>query len=111
MKVLSLVCRIVLFPVSLLLRMVAAFLLFMSEKCADRLHIFSLIMFLLTAAAYAQYFFGWPLVSVGVAAKGVLYFAVFTTIFAYLISPKGMPMLGIPLVEKLKELNDMIKNI
>ena len=109
MRVLSKLCRIVLYPISLILRIVAAFFTFLSEKCADRLHIFSSIMFVVALVAYIQYFFGWPIGYLG--DKRALYLAVFGSIFAYIISPKGLPLLGIPLAEKLNELNEMIKSI
>jgi len=66
-------------------------------------------MFLVASVAFIQFFFGWPIGYFG--DKRALYLAVFGSIFAYIISPKGLPLLGMPLAEKLNELDEMIKSI
>jgi hypothetical protein len=66
-------------------------------------------VFLVALGAYIQYFFGWP---IGYLRElRMLYIAVFTSLFAYMISPRGLPLLSMPMVEKLRELNNMIKSI
>jgi hypothetical protein len=72
-------------------------------------HIFSGFMFLGALAAYAQYFFGWPVGTAGNAPT--LQLAIFATVFAFLLSPGGLPTFTAWLVDKLDDLNCAIKSI
>ena len=101
--------KILLFPLSLLLTIFVAVSLFVVERCAIILNIISGIMFIATLAAYSQYLFGWPMGTAGDIAT--LQLAIFGTVFAFILSPYGLPTLAVWLLAKLDNLNDAIKSI
>jgi len=101
--------KIFLFPVSLILTIVVAFSMFLIEHCAMILNIFSGVLFFGALAAYLRYFFGWP---IGIAGEtSTLHLAIFATVFAFILSPSGLPLLMIWLVDRLDDLNIAIKSI
>ena len=101
--------KILLFPISLLLTVFVTVSFFLVERCAAILNIFSGIMFLAALAGYMQYFFGWPLGTAG--NPPTLQLAIFATVFAFILSPYGLPMLAVWLVDKLDNINCAIKSI
>ena len=109
MKIIRILFKILLFPLSLLLTIIVPVSMFLVERCAGILNIFSGIMFLGALAGYAQYLFGWPLGTAGNAPT--LQLAIFATVFAFLLSPYGLPMLAMWLVDKLDDLLCVIKSI
>lgn len=101
--------KILLFPISLLLTIVVAVSMFLVERCAGILNIFSGIVFLAALVGYSQYLFGWPF---GIAGNmPTLQLAIFGTVFAFLLSPFGLPTLAAWLLGKLDNLNCAIKSI
>jgi len=109
MKALRVFFKILLFPLSLLLTIFVAVSMFLIEHFAVIFNIFSGIMFFGALAGYAQYLFGWPIGSAGNTAT--LQLAVFGTVFAFILSPYGLPMLAMWLIDKLEGLNCAIKSI
>ena len=109
MKALRIFFRILLFPLSLILTIVVALSMFIVGRCAVILNIFSGIMFLGALAGYARYLFGWPMGTAGEPAT--LQFAIFATVFSFILSPYGLPRIAMWLVEKLDDLNCAIKSI
>ena len=109
MKALRIFFKILLFPVSLLLTIFVAVSMFLVERCAVILNIFAGITLLASLAGYAQYLFGWPLGHAG--ESSTLQLAIFGTVFAFLLSPYGLPLLVMKLVGKLDDLNCAIKSI
>ena len=101
--------KILLFPLSLLLSIFVAISAFLIGRLAVILNIFSGFMFLGALAAYAQYFFGWPVGTAGNAPT--LQLAIFATVFAFLLSPGGLPTFTAWLIDKLDDLNCAIKSI
>jgi hypothetical protein len=101
--------KVLLFPLSLLLTIFVAAAMFVVGSCAVILNIFSGIMFLASLAGYAQYLFGWPMGSAG--NMPTLQLAIFATVFAFLLSPYGLPAFAVWLVDKLDNLNCTIKSI
>jgi len=109
MKVLRIFIKIVLFPVSLLLSIIAAFSMFVITTLSCLLSIASGICTLGALITWSQYFFGWPL---GTAGDGfTLKIAIIVSVFAYLFSPYGFPLFGMWLVAKINHLNSLIKSI
>jgi hypothetical protein len=109
MKALRIIIKILLFPFSLLLTIVVAVSMFVVGKLAWLSNIFSGIMFLAALTGYSQYLFGWP---VGAAGEiTTLQLAVFATVFAFLLSPYGLPTFAMWLVDKVDDLNCAIKSI
>jgi cytochrome c biogenesis protein CcdA len=109
MKALRIFAKILLFPFSLLLTIFVAVSMFVVERCAGILNILSGIIFLGALAGYAQYLFGWP---IGTASEATtLQLAIFATVFAFILSPYGLPMLAVWILAKLENLNDAIKAI
>ena len=101
--------KILLFPVSFSLTIFVAVSMFLVERCAVILNIVSGIMFLAALAGYAQYLFGFPLDNAGETTT--LQLAMFGTMFAYILSPYGLPKFAAWLLEKLDDLNGAIKSI
>lgn len=109
MRVLRIFFKILLFPVSLVLTIFVAISSFLIERAAVLLNIVSGILFLAALAAYAEYFFGWPFDRIGDAPT--LQLAIFGTVFAFVLSPYGLPTFTLWLVDKLDDLNCAIKSI
>jgi len=83
--------------------------MFLVERCAAILNIFSGIMFFAALIAYMQYLFGWP---VGVAgSSSTLHLTIFGTVLAFILSPYGLPLLAMWLISKLNDLNGVIKSL
>jgi len=101
--------KIVLFPISLVLTIVVAISMFLVERVAILLNIFSGILFVSAAISYSQYFFGWPYAQAG--DPDSLLIAVLGTIFAFLLSPYGLPTAAVWILAKLELLNEAIKSI
>jgi len=109
MKALRIFAKILLFPLTLVLTIFVAVAMFLVERCAGILNIISGIIFLGALAGYAQYLFGWP---IGIAGQtSTLQLAIFATVFAFILSPYGLPMLAVWILAKLENLNDAIKAI
>ena len=83
--------------------------MFLVERCAGILNIFSGIMFIAALAGFSQYFFGWPFGTAG--NTSTLQLAIIGSAFAFILSPYGLPLLAMWLVGKLNDLNDTIKSI
>jgi hypothetical protein len=101
--------KVLLFPLSLLLSIVVGVAGFLVERCAVILNIVSGIVFIAALAGYSQYLFGWPVGDAG--NMPTLQLAIFATVFAFLLSPYGLPTLAMWLVGKLDDLNGAIKSI
>jgi len=101
--------KVLLFPISLLLTIFVAASMFLVERCAGILNIFSGIMFIAALAGFSQYFFGWPFGTAG--NTSTLQLAIIGSAFAFILSPYGLPLLAMWLVGKLNDLNDTIKSI
>ena len=109
MKALKTIFKVLLFPLSLLLSIFMPISMFVVERCAGLLNILSGIMFVAALAGYSQYLFGWPF---GIAGNApTLQLAIFGTVFAFILSPFGLPLLSMLLIGKLDDLNDAIKSI
>ena len=109
MKALRIFVKVLLFPLSLLLTVIVSVSMFVVERCAGILNIISGIIFLAALAGYSQYLFGWPVGTAGQA--NTLQLAIFATVFAFILSPYGLPTLAAWLLGKLNDLNDAIKTI
>jgi cytochrome c biogenesis protein CcdA len=109
MKALRILAKMLLFPLSLVLTIFVAVAMFIVERFAGILNIISGIIFLGALAAYAQYLFGWPIGTAGEATT--LQLAIFATVFAFILSPYGLPTLAVWILAKLENLNDAIKAI
>lgn len=105
----SILVKMLLFPVSLVLTVLVGVLNFLIEKVAVLLNIFSGIIFIAALAGYAQYFFGFPFDRIG--DTPTLQLAIFSTVFAFVLSPFGLPTFTLWLVNKLDNLNCVIKSI
>jgi len=103
------VLKILLFPISLVLTIVVALSEFLIVKCAIILNIISSILFLGALAAFLQYFFGWPFGEPG--ESFALTSGIAGLVFAFLLSPYGLPTFVAWIVSKLDDLNDLIKSI
>ena len=101
--------KVLLFPLSLLLTIFVAVSMFLIERFAVLLNIFSGIMFFAALAGYAQYLFGWPIGDAG--NTSTLQLAIFGTAFAFILSPYGLPLLAMCLINMLEGLNCAIKSI
>ena len=101
--------KILLFPLSLLLTIFVTVSMFVVERCAGLLNILSGIMVIAAVAGYAQYMFGWPVGAAGNAST--LQLAIIGTVFAFILSPYGLPTLAAWLLGKLDNLNGAIKSI
>jgi len=109
MKTLRIFFKILLSPLSLLLTIFVAVSKFVVERCAGVLNVISGIVFIAAVASYLQYFLGWPMGTAG--NMSTLQLAIFATVFAFLLSPYGLPMIAVWLLGKLDNLNDAIKAI
>ena len=109
MTALRVIFKVLLFPLSLLLTIFVAVSMFLIERFAVLLNIFSRIMFLATLAGYAQYLFGWPIGDAG--NTFTLQLAIFGTVFAFMLSPYGLPLLAMRLIDMLDGLNCVIKSL
>ena len=101
--------KILLFPLSLVLTVFVSISNFLIEKAAILLNILSGIVFIAALAGYAEYFFGFPFDRIG--DTPTLQLAIFSTVFAFVLSTFGLPTLTLWLVNKLDNLNDAIKSI
>ena len=109
MKAIRIFFKFLLFPLPLLLSIFVPLSMFVVERLAGLLNILSGIMFVAAFAGYSQYLFGWPF---GIAGNILtLQLAIFGAIFAFVLSPYGLPLLGMLLIGKLDDLNDAIKSI
>ena len=109
MKALRILVKVLLFPLSLLLTIFVAVSIFVVERCAGILNIFSVIVFINALTGYSQYFFGWPMGTAG--HMPTLQLAIFATVFAVLLSPYGLPTIAAWMLGKLDNLNNAIKTI
>ena len=109
MKALKIIFKVLLFPLSLLLSVIVPFTMFIVERLAGLLNILSILMLVAALAGYSQYLFGWPVGPAGEAS--MLQLAIIGTVFAFVLSPFGLPLLGMLLIGKLDDLNDAIKSI
>jgi len=101
--------KILLLPLSLLLTVVVSVSMFAVERFAGILNILSGVMFIAAVIGFAQYLFGWP---VGTAGNmPTLQLAIIGTVFAFILSPYGLPALAAWLLGKLDNLNSAIKSI
>jgi len=101
--------KIILFPVSLLLTIIAAISNFLIMRCAIILNIVSGIIFLGTLVGLLQYLSGWPYGQPGNPQTLIMVAAGF--VFSFLLSPFGLPTLAAWIVSKLELLNELIKSI
>lgn len=101
--------KVILFPISLVLTIFVAVFTFLVERVAVLLNIISGILFLAALATYLRYFFGWPYGQAG--NTQTLITAICGTLFAFLLSPYGLPTAMIWILAKLEILNDSIKAI
>ena len=101
--------KILLFPISLVLSIFVAVSLFVVERCTVILNIISGIIFVAALSGYSQYLFGWPFGTAG--DTPTLQLAIIGTVFAFLLSPYGLPTLVAWLLGKLDNLNGAIKSI
>jgi hypothetical protein len=109
MRILRILFKILLFPISLVLTVIVAFSSFIIVQCAAILNIISGLLFLGALLCYAQYFFGFPYGSAWETHELVT--AVTITVTAFIISPYGLPSLVMRAVDKLDDLNLAIKSI
>ena len=109
MKVLRIIAKILLFPITLLLTIFVKVSMFVVERCAGILNLLSGIVFIGALAGYSQYFFGWPFETAG--DMPALQLAIFATVFAFVLSPYGLPTFAMWLLGHLDNLNDTIKTI
>lgn len=101
--------KIILFPISLVLTIFVAVFMFLVERVAGLLNIISGILFLGAIVTFLQYFFGWPYGEAGTSYALVT--AISATVFAFLLSPFGLPTAMVWILAKLDNLNDSIKAI
>jgi len=101
--------KIILFPISFVLTIFVAISTFLVERLAGLLNIVSGILFLGSLVAFLQYFFGWPYGDAGTSYA--LTAAIVGTVFAFILSPYGLPTAAIWILAKLDGLNDSIKAI
>ena len=109
MKALRILIKILLFPLSLLLTIIVGVSMFVVERCAALLNIVSGIMFIAALAGFSQYFFGWPFGTAG--ESSTLQLAIIGSVFAFLLSPYGLPSLAAWALGMLDNLNGAIKSI
>ena len=109
MKALKIFFKVLLFPLSLLLTVFVKVSMFAVERFAGLLNILSGIMVVAALAGYSQYLFGWPFGTAGNAPT--LQLAIFGTVFAFILSPYGLPLLAVWILSKLEDLNGAIKSI
>ena len=109
MRPLRILLKILLLPITLVLSIIVAISMFAIERIAGLLNIFSGIIFLAALVGYSQYLFGWPF---GIAGNvPTLQLAIFATVFAFILSPYGLPFVAMWLIGKLNDLNCVIKSI
>jgi len=101
--------KILLFPVTLLLTVLVAVSRFVVVRCAVLLNIIAGILFFGGLIFFISYISGWPFSGAG--AVDHLQTAIIAGVFAFLLSPYGLPKLIIWLVDKLDDLNVAIKSI
>ena len=109
MKALKIFLKVLLFPISLLLTVFVKVSMFAVERLAGLLNILSAIMIVAALAGYSQYLFGWPFGTAGNAPT--LQLAVIGTVFAFILSPYGLPTLAAWLLGMIDNLNGAIKSI
>ena len=109
MKILRILLKIILFPFSLLLTVFVAIAGFLIEKCAFILNIISGLLFLGSILMALQYFFGWPFGESGV--QNDLTLTIIGLVLAFILSPYGLPTFLAWFVDKLDDLNELIKAI
>ncbi|MDL2233169.1 CD1845 family protein [Ruminococcaceae bacterium OttesenSCG-928-L11] len=101
--------KVILFPISLVLTVFVAISSFLIERCAILLNIIAGLGFLAGLVNFAQYFWGFPFGTAGTPYH--LKSGIFLMIFAFILSPYGLPTLAMWIVEKLGNLSDAIKSI
>ena len=101
--------KILLFPITLLLTVFVAVSRFIVVRCAILLNIIAGISFFGGLIFLISYLSGWPLGGAG--AVDHLQTAVIAGVFAFLLSPYGLPKLMMWIVDKLDDLNGAIKSI
>jgi len=101
--------KIILFPFSLVLTIFVAVFTFLVERVAVLLNIISGIVFLGALMSLLQYFFGWPYGDAGTSYA--LTAGICGMVFAFILSPFGLPTAMIWILAKLDNLNDLIKAI
>ena len=101
--------KVILFPISFVLTISVAVFSFLVERIAVLLNVLSGVIFLAALIGYSQYFFGWPLGQAG--DQYTLITAIIGTVFAFLLSPYGLPTVAIWILARLEGLNDVIKAI
>lgn len=101
--------KVILFPISLVLSIFVAVFTFLVERVAVLLNIVSGLLFLGAAVSLLQYFFGWPYGDAG--SSYALTAGICGMVFAFLLSPFGLPTAMIWILAKLDILNDSIKAI
>jgi len=109
MKALKIIFKVLFFPLSLLISLFTALSTFIIVQFAGILNIISGIIFLAALVGFSQYLFGWPL-----GTKGSMFSlstGISGVIFAFVLSPYGLPRLCLWLVGKLEDLNSGIKSI
>ena len=109
MKIIRTFFKVLLLPFMLILSIIIAVSTFIIERCAGILSLLSSIIFIASLVGYSQYLFGWPF-----GVKGSMYSlqtSVFGTVFAFLLSPYGLPLFGLWLVSKINDFNRVIKSI
>jgi len=108
-KALRILAKILLFPLSLLLTVFVSVSMFAVERLSWLLNIFSGIVFIAALAGYSQYLFGWPMGTAGDVPA--LQLAIIATVFAFVLSPYGLPTFVGWALGKLDNLNGVIKSI
>lgn len=101
--------KVILFPISLVLTVFVAVFMFLVERVAVLLNIISGILFLGAVVSLLQYFFGWPYGEAGTSYA--LTAGICGVVFAFLLSPFGLPTAMVWILAKLEILNDSIKAI
>lgn len=101
--------KIILFPFSLILTIFVAVSMFLVERVAVLLNILSGIIFLGALVSLLQYFFGWPYGEAGTSYA--LTAGICGMVFAFILSPFGLPTVMVWILAKLELLNDAIKAI
>ena len=108
-EIMRIFIKILLFPISLLLTIIVSVSMFVVERCAVLLNIVSGLMFIAALACFSQYFFGWPMGTAG--ESSTLQLAIIGSVFAFLLSPYGLPSLAAWALGMLDNLNGAIKSI
>lgn len=101
--------KIILFPISLILTIFVAISTFLVERVAGLLNIVAGVLLFGAIACLLEYFFGWPIGVQG--SPAALTAGICGIIFAFLLSPYGLPTASIWVLDKLDTLNEAIKDI